>query len=129
MYTIEEVAYVNGTNEVLVAHQNIGHADTKNNCQDPGTDKTLHGLLWRELDELSTTKGNSANVCKNVVANNKRDGEEKPDHSLEHIVHDEMCLYDNQIKGHMCPRKLGELKTIMSSLQRCYKKDKTYNRG
>lgn len=122
----EGETYVNGANEVFVAHENVRHGEPEDNRQHPCPDETFDRLLWRKLDELRAAKGDAADVGKDVIGDHQRGREEKPDHSLENVVHDEMRLHDNEVKRHMRPSKLRELKTIMALLERANKKDEAY---
>lgn len=89
--------HIHRANEVLVSHQNIGHAHSKDDCENPSPDKPFYGLFWRQLDELCPAKRDSTDIGKDIVANNQRDGQEEPDHSLEDIVHNEVRLHYNQV--------------------------------
>jgi hypothetical protein len=37
--------YVNGADEILISHENIGHADTEENRQYPCSHKSFHCLF------------------------------------------------------------------------------------
>lgn len=100
---------VDGADEVLAAHQQVGEEDGKDDCHDPGADKTLDRLLGAQLDELGAAKGDSTNVGKDVIGDDQRSGQEEPKHALEHIVHDEVRLHHNQVESHVRPSKVGEL--------------------
>ena len=89
--------HIDRADEVFVPHQNVGHAYSPNNGEDPSSHKTFHCLLGRELDELCFAKGNAADVGKYVVANDQGYREEEPYHPLKHIVHNEMGLDHNKI--------------------------------
>ena len=85
-----EGAYVDGADEVFVAHEDIGHAKPEEDGQDPGSDETLDRLLGRELDELRAAESNAADVRKYVVGDYKRGWKEEPDHAFEDVVHDKV---------------------------------------
>ena len=70
---------------------------------------------------MGTTEGDATNIGENVVGDNQGCWEEKPDHPLEDVVHDEMGLYDDQVEGHMRPGELGKLKAVMTFLKRTNK--------
>lgn len=108
---------VDGTDEVLVTHEEAGHEVTEANSADPCANETLDGLLRRELDQLRASKCNSADVGKDIVRNDQRGGEEEPDHALENVVHHEVSLNHNQVQGHMGPSKLSELESVVTLLQ------------
>lgn len=56
---------------------------------------TFYSFLRRQLDELGLAKGDSADVREDVVDDDQTDREEKPDHALEDVVHDEVGLHDD----------------------------------
>ena len=89
--------YVDGTDEVFVAHKHIGYAEAKDNGTDPSPDEAFYGLFGGQFDELRTTKGDSTNVGKYVVGDDQRCREEQPNHSFEDAVHDEMRLDNDEI--------------------------------
>jgi hypothetical protein len=62
--------YVDWANEILVPHQNVGHKDAEDYGQYPSAYKTLYGLLGGQFDELCSAEGDSADVGKDIVANN-----------------------------------------------------------
>ena len=41
----EETTYIEGADEVLGSHEYVSHGESEDYGQDPGTDKTLDGLL------------------------------------------------------------------------------------
>lgn len=118
---------IDGANEVLVAHEDVGHEVTETDGADPGTQETLDGLLRREFDQLCATKGNSANVGENIVRNHEGGGQEEPDHTLQHVVHDKMRLHDDQIERHMGPCELRELEAVVALFQGSDEEDKSYH--
>jgi len=58
---------LNGTDEVLVTHQDVCHEHAEQHSHPPGTDETLNGLLRRDLDQLRAAKGDSTDVGEDVV--------------------------------------------------------------
>ena len=84
---------------------------------------TLDSLLWTELNQLRLSKGDSTDICKDVVDDDQADRKEEPDHALEDIVHDEVRLHDDQIECHVCPGVLSELELVVSLLERANKED------
>lgn len=90
-------SYVNRTREIIISHEDVCHTNPENDRQDPSSYEAFHGLLWGELDQLSFTKSNTADVCEDIIADDQGSWKEEPDHALEDIVHDEMSLNDNQI--------------------------------
>jgi hypothetical protein len=73
---------------------------------------------------LCAAKGYATQICENIIANDQRYWKEKPNHALENIVHDEMSLHHYQEEGHMRPRKLSKLKTVVARLQRSDEENK-----
>lgn len=118
---------IDGANEVFVAHEDVGHEIAETDGADPGTQETLDRLLRRELDQLRTTKHNPANVGKNIVRNHERGGQEEPDHTLQHVVHDKMRLHDDQVERHMGPRELRELEAVVALFQGSDEENKTHH--
>ena len=89
--------YVDGTDEIFITHEHIGHAKAKDDGADPSANEAFYGLLGRQLYELRAAKGNSTNVCKYVVDNDQCCREKQPDHAFEDAVHDEMRLDNDEI--------------------------------
>ena len=44
------MTYIDGTDEVLIPHQDIRHAESEDDCQNPSADETLDRLLWGQLN-------------------------------------------------------------------------------
>lgn len=109
---------IDRADEVLVAHQPVGHEITENDGANPRADEALDGLLRRQLDQLSASKGDTADISEDVIGDDKCSGEEEPNHALENVVHHKVSLNHNQVQRHMGPGKLGELESIVSLLQR-----------
>ena len=91
------LTYVHRTYEILVAHQNVGEYDAKDECENPSPDETLDGFLWGQFDELGASKCHAAHVGEDVVRDHKRDREEKPDHALKHVIDNKVCLDHDQV--------------------------------
>ena len=68
-YVCEPFSYIYRTNEILVAHQNVGESNTKDDSKDPSSNKALYRFLGRQLDELRTSKHNPADIGKYIVGN------------------------------------------------------------
>ena len=109
--------YINRTDKIFVPHEHIGHSEPKDNGTDPSAYETLHSLLRRQLDKLCATEGDTTDVCEDIVGDDQSCGKEEPDHAFEDIVHDEMRLYNDEVKSHVRPCKLGKLETIMAFLK------------
>lgn len=116
---------IHGAYEVFVAHEEVGHEEAENDGADPGAHESLYRLLGRQLDELGTPEGDTADVSKDVVGYDERDWQEKPDHAFEDVVHDKVGLHDDQVESHMRPGELCELKAVVAFLKRHDKEDKT----
>lgn len=63
--------YVDGADEVFVAHQDVGHAEAEDDRQDPGSHEAFDGLFRRELDQLRAAEGDAANVGEDVVGDDE----------------------------------------------------------
>lgn len=114
---------IDWTDKVFVAHQEVGQGETEKNGETPSSEETFDSLLGADLDQLCAAKGNTANVCKDIVGDDERCGKEEPDHALEDVVHDEVCLHDNEIECHVCPCELGELELVVSLFKRYDEED------
>lgn len=124
---------VDRANEILVAHEELGHEVTEANRADPRTDESLDGLLRRELNQLCASEADTTDVGKDVIRDDQCGGEEEPDHALENVVHHKVSLNHNQIQSHMGPSKLSELKPVVTLLQGSDEEyeayELTFNRG
>ena len=87
---------------------------------------TFDGLLRAQLDELSPAERNAANIGEDVIGDDQRDRDEKPDHALEDIIHNEMRLHDDQVERHVCPRELSELEAVVTFLEGSDEEDKAW---
>ena len=86
--------------------------------------QTFNGLLGADLDQLCATKGDTADVRKDIVGNDQADRQEEPDHALEDVVHNEVRLHDNKVESHVSPSKLSELELVVTLLERANEEDK-----
>lgn len=118
---------IDRADEVLVAHQNIGHEVTKNNGANPCPKETLHGLLGGQLDELGASESDTADISEDIIRDNQRGRQEEPDHSLEDVVHHKVRLHDDQIQCHVGPGELGELEPVVTLLQRSHEENEAYS--
>lgn len=84
---------VDGADEVFIPHQQVGHEHSKNDGTDPGANEPFNSLLRRELYQLCAAKGDAADIGKDVVRDDKTNRQEKPNHALEDVVHDEVRHY------------------------------------
>lgn len=116
---------VDRADEELGSHHDVGEDHGEDDGHDPSTNETLDGLLGRQLDELSASEHNTADVSEDVIGDDKSGGQEEPNHALEYVVHDEVGLNDNEVQSHVCPGKVGELELVVASLERGDKEDKT----
>lgn len=118
---------VDGANEILVAHEDVGHEVAEPDGADPGPQETLDRLLWRELDQLCSAERYPAYVGEDIIRNDERSGQEEPDHTLQHVVHDKMRLHDDQIERHMGPCELRELEAVVALFQGTDEENKTHH--
>ena len=89
--------------------------------------RTFDGLLGADLDQLCATESDTADVREDIVGDNQADRQEEPDHALEDVVHDEVRLHDNQVESHVSPGELGELKLVVTLLERTNEEDEAWN--
>ena len=75
---------------------------------------------------MRPTECNSADIGEDVVDDDKSSRQEEPYQTFKDVVHDEVCLYYDQVKSHVSPCELGELKSVMSLLQGCNEEDEAY---
>ena len=125
----EEWSYIDWTNEIFVAHKNIGHSKAENDGQDPRAHKSFNCLLGGDLDKLGAAKSDTTDVGEDVVGNNKRCWQEEPDHAFKNVVHDEMRLDHNQVERHVSPGKLGKLEAVVPLFERSDEKDEACNQS
>ena len=115
--------YIHRTDEVLIPHQNIGHAKAKDYCADPSANEAFDSLLWRKLDELRAAKCHTAKVGKDIICDDKGGRKEEPDQALEEVVHHKMRLHNDEVQSHMSPGELRELETVMALLEGANEED------
>lgn len=108
---------VDRADEELVLHEEVGHDEAEDDGADPSTYETFDCLLGRDLDQLGSAERDSADVSEDIVGDNKRSGQEHPDHAFEHVVHGEVSLYYDKVQRHMGPGELSELKLVLSFLE------------
>lgn len=108
---------IDGADEVLVAHQDVGHEVAEDDGANPRAKEPFDSLLGGQLDKLGATEGNTADVGKDIVRDDERGGKEEPDHALQDVVHDKVSLNDDQVERHMRPSELGKLEPVLSFLQ------------
>lgn len=118
LYRKDNNTHIDRADEVLGSHHEVAEQHAENDSHDPSANKAFHGLLGRKLDELGATKGNTADVCPDIVGDDESGGEEEPDHAFKDVVHDEVGLDDDQVEGHVRPRKVGELELVVAGLER-----------
>jgi hypothetical protein len=87
---------------------------------------TFNGLLRANLNKLSAAESDTTDVCEDVVGDDKTDWQEEPDHALENVVHDEVCLHNDQVKSHVGPGELGELELVVTLLERANEEHKAW---
>ncbi len=66
---------------------------------------------------MRAPESDAADVGKDVVGYHQRGGKEEPDQPFEDVVHDEVCLHDDEEQRHVCPGELGELETVVAFLE------------
>lgn len=66
---------------------------------------------------MCPAEGDTANVGEYVVADDEGSRQEEPDHALENVVHNEVGLNYNKVKGHVRPGEVGELEFKVACFQ------------
>lgn len=74
IFSNEGFAHIDWANKVRVAHQYIGHANSKDYGEHPSSNKTLDCLLGRKLNKLCSPNSDSHKVCEDIVANDQGNG-------------------------------------------------------
>lgn len=110
--------YIDRADEVLVTSKEIGQGETKDDGENPGSKEAFDCLFGADFDELSTAKGDAADVGENIIRDDQGSWQEEPNHALEDVVHDKVGLHNNQVEGHVSPGELGELELVMTFLER-----------
>lgn len=116
---------IDRADEILVAHEDVGHEVTETNGAEPGAQEPFNRLLGRKLDQLSATESNTADVGEDIVRNHQGRGQEEPNHAFQDVVHDKVRLHDDQVERHVRPGPLGELEAVVALLQGCDEEDET----
>lgn len=62
---------LHGTDHVFESHKIIGHNHSKEDGHDPGADESLNCLLGGDLDELCSSKRDSADISKDVIGDDQ----------------------------------------------------------
>lgn len=108
---------VNGTNEIRVTCEEVGHKEAEEDSADPGTDEAFDCLLGGKFNELCTAEGDAADIGEYVVGDDEGGGQEEPYHAFKYVVHDEVGLYNDQVEGHVGPGELGKLEAVVTFLE------------
>lgn len=82
---------MDGTNHIVELTAERAPHDGEDDRAQECADEALDGLLWGELDERRATHGDTADVRKDVVADDEARGDEEPDETFENIVHDKVA--------------------------------------
>jgi len=112
--------------KVLGAQQQVGQDDAEEDGHDPGADEALDCLLGGQLDQLGAAESDAADVGEDVVSDDQRGRQEEPDQALEHVIHDEVRLHDDEEKSHVRPGELRELELEVPGLKGANEEDKAW---
>lgn len=82
---------MDGTNHIVESAEERAPHDGEDDRAHDRADEAFDGLLRGELDEGRTTHGDTADVRKDVVADDEARGDEEPDETFENIVYDEVA--------------------------------------
>jgi hypothetical protein len=77
---------LDGANEILIAAEEVGEDDAKDDGCEAATDETFPGLLWAQLDQWSFTEEEAEHVGHDVVADDHHDGDDEPDHAWKEEI-------------------------------------------
>lgn len=124
---------MNGTGHIVKPHEVSPPDHAENECAPECTDESLDGFLRRELDQWSTTKGDTPDIGKHVIANDQRGRDEEPDQSFKNIVNDKVAAdasdrhftrgltflpgHHDQEQAHMNPAKEAKLLLEITPLE------------
>ena len=82
---------VHRADHVVETHEVRPPEHAENNSAEEGTNKALDCLFRGKFDERRTTKGNTPNVCKDIVADHQGCGDPEPYHTLKDVIDNEMA--------------------------------------
>ena len=68
-----------------IKHQKCYHKSENDRCKS-ASDETFPSLLWRKFNERSFTEEEAEHVSHNVITNNHRNGNDKPENGKRSIV-------------------------------------------
>ena len=110
---------MDGTNHIVeLAAERAPHDGEDDRAHDCA-DEALDGLLWGELDERRAAHGDTADVRKDVVANDEARRDEEPDESFENTVDDEVAEPARQLGQQTTSIVNPYLETTMSKIVIC----------
>ena len=95
VYAFARVVVLERAHEILVLAQDRAQNEPKQNGRERAANKTLPGLFGRELDEPRLAEEKAKHVRHDIVADDQRNGQQKPNQTLEHILDHQIRLSHN----------------------------------
>jgi hypothetical protein len=111
-----QLSYITWTDEVTMLHHKVGKKIAKDDGENPSSQEAFDSLLWRQFNQLSTTKGDATDISEYVISDDEEDRQEYPYHSLKDGVNSKLSLNDNQEESYMGPCELCKLVFILPLL-------------
>ncbi len=71
--------------------------------------RTLPRLLWRQFDQRRAPEEETKDISHDVVDNDQRAGQHKPDEALHYVCDKEAALHEDDQQDHVRPRELAKL--------------------
>jgi hypothetical protein len=108
---------IDRADKILVLREEVRQTNAPEDGEEPCAEEPLPCLLWRNLNERGPSKGDTAEIGKDIVCDDHGDWQNEPDEALKDVVDDKVRLSDNEEQSHVSPGELGELKLVVSFLQ------------
>lgn len=89
---------MDGANHVVPPHEECSPDNTKDKCAPERANKSFNSLLWREGDQRGSAEELAPNVCEDVVADDERCWNPKPDQTFENVVDDEVTSRNEPVE-------------------------------
>ena len=100
------------------------YEEGKDDCGTKGTNESFPSLLGRNANQRSSSSEETPNESSNVVTNDQRSWQQKPDQSVEDVSNVE-GRWSNSNEGHSSPDQLLELELVESALESQHKGNNT----
>lgn len=113
------------TNQTFKLTQIAGEQERERDGRHGAAYKTLPGFFRRQLYKSCAAEEKAEHVGHNVVANDERIGQQKPNQALEHIEYHQIRHGHDEYEAEMCVAEQGELFEIVGFFQRQHERYKT----